>query len=272
MAMTICRQPGCPELIKKGGWCDEHGKHIQQQRDSFRGSSTERGYGNKWEKERIYYLNHNPLCVQCEWIGHIVPATVVDHIIPHKRDMNLFWDRNNWESLCKTCHDKKTFMECRGLYIPLKIYYPTLPIPISPIILVCGSAGSGKTTYIQHNMQSSDLIIDINLKAADNYNAVQAKQYLYEQLVERNKLLCDLAIIKYSHVYVTTAAPTLKIRRYWQEQLNPIRTVIIETSLKTIKQQIQGDTNRLDKSKYITLAEEWWRLYERQDGEENIIS
>jgi len=32
------------------------------------------------------------------------PATVVDHRIPHRGDKRLFWDRNNWEPLCASCH------------------------------------------------------------------------------------------------------------------------------------------------------------------------
>lgn len=38
-------------------------------------------------------------------------ATVVDHIIPHKGDQYLFWDRSNWQPLCKLCHDRKTATE-----------------------------------------------------------------------------------------------------------------------------------------------------------------
>jgi 5-methylcytosine-specific restriction protein A len=42
-------------------------------------------------------------------------ATVVDHIIPHQGDMTLFWDADsNWQSLCKTCHDRKTATEDGG--------------------------------------------------------------------------------------------------------------------------------------------------------------
>lgn len=36
-----------------------------------------------------------------------VPATVVDHKIPHRNDMELFWDRDNWQGLCKCCHDSE---------------------------------------------------------------------------------------------------------------------------------------------------------------------
>jgi 5-methylcytosine-specific restriction endonuclease McrA len=29
---------------------------------------------------------------------------VVDHIQPHRGDQRLFWDRRNWQPLCRTCH------------------------------------------------------------------------------------------------------------------------------------------------------------------------
>ena len=38
----------------------------------------------------------------------LTPATVVDHIVPHRGDHALFWDEQNWQPLCKSCHDKKT--------------------------------------------------------------------------------------------------------------------------------------------------------------------
>ena len=46
-------------------------------------------------------------------------AKVTDHIIPHKRDMKLFWDRNNWQPLCKPCHDTKTAREDGGFGHPI---------------------------------------------------------------------------------------------------------------------------------------------------------
>lgn len=70
-----------------------------------RESSSERGYGYKWQKARAAYLKKHPLCVQHEIRGIVEIATVVDHKIPHRGDMNLFWDSGNWQSLCKPCHD-----------------------------------------------------------------------------------------------------------------------------------------------------------------------
>lgn len=37
--------------------------------------------------------------------GQVVAATIVDHVIPHRGDQQLFWDKSNWQSLCKHCHD-----------------------------------------------------------------------------------------------------------------------------------------------------------------------
>jgi 5-methylcytosine-specific restriction protein A len=73
--------------------------------DQRRGSSASRGYGSKWRLARAGYLAHHPLCVECEKAGRSEPATVVDHVIPHRGDWALFWDSSNWQSLCKPHHD-----------------------------------------------------------------------------------------------------------------------------------------------------------------------
>ncbi|WP_343040029.1 HNH endonuclease signature motif containing protein [Methylocystis heyeri] len=41
------------------------------------------------------------------------PATVVDHITPHKGDIKLFWDRKNWQPLCEPCHNSRKQREER---------------------------------------------------------------------------------------------------------------------------------------------------------------
>lgn len=67
--------------------------------------ASERGYNSRWRKARATYLASNPLCVYCKREGIIRTANVVDHITPHKGDSKLFWDKDNWQSLCKRCHD-----------------------------------------------------------------------------------------------------------------------------------------------------------------------
>ena len=57
--------------------------------------------------------NCNPFCVKCYEEGHITMATVVDHIVPHRGDQKLFWDRGNWQPLCEHHHNVKTMTEDR---------------------------------------------------------------------------------------------------------------------------------------------------------------
>jgi len=70
-----------------------------------RKSASKRGYNSRWQKCRIAYLCQHPLCSDCDRRGLVTPATVVDHIVPHKGDPRLFWDEKNWQSLCDNCHN-----------------------------------------------------------------------------------------------------------------------------------------------------------------------
>ena len=101
--MKPCKHRGCP-LLTNEDYCEFHKRLHAAERKS----ASERGYDSSWRKARTQYLKENPLCVKCEEEGRITSATVVDHIKPHRGNYNLFWDQNNWQSLCKKCHDRKT--------------------------------------------------------------------------------------------------------------------------------------------------------------------
>ena len=100
-----CRYPGCPNLCESGTYCPEHSAESP---DRLRGSAAERGYDAKWRRARKLFLQRHPLCANCLSQGVLTPATVVDHIVPHRGDHRLFWDEQNWQPLCKSCHDRKT--------------------------------------------------------------------------------------------------------------------------------------------------------------------
>lgn len=77
--------------------------------NSWRGDKTtsaQRGYGYAWQKARARHLSSSPLCVYCLREGRVLPASVVDHIKPHRGDKTLFWDESNWQSLCATHHSR----------------------------------------------------------------------------------------------------------------------------------------------------------------------
>ena len=109
---TECKKPGCHTLTDSAdGYCDEHRQECKALRhyDDKRGSSAKRGYGARWRKYRLWFLTKHPVCAVC---GRL--ATVVDHIVPHKGNMDLFWDSSNHQPLCKRCHDIKTAREDGG--------------------------------------------------------------------------------------------------------------------------------------------------------------
>ena len=101
--MYPCRHPGCPNLVPVGQkYCDQHkALHPEEVR-----TASKRGYNSRW-RSRMFLATH-PFCEECLKQGKYTKATVVDHIVPHCGDPKLFWDENNWQALCKPCHDKKT--------------------------------------------------------------------------------------------------------------------------------------------------------------------
>lgn len=82
--------------------------------DDRRGTAYQRGYNRRWQRARAVFLVEHPLCLYCERMGRITPATVVDHVIPHKGDRDLFWSPDNWQALCKPCHDSVKAREERS--------------------------------------------------------------------------------------------------------------------------------------------------------------
>src|SRR3972149_4443324 len=108
-ALRPCTYPGCGALTDTGR-CTQHRHAERKQYDAKRGSSTQRGYGYRWQQASKGWLRAHPLCAcpDCDE-GRIrtTAAAVVDHIVPHRGDMRMFWDPGNWQSMSKQCHDRK---------------------------------------------------------------------------------------------------------------------------------------------------------------------
>ena len=99
-APRIC---ACGSRVAAGVLC---ACQIEQRRErnarfeATRPSASARGYNGSWQRERSIFLKANPACRRCT-----APATVVDHIMPHKGNPALFWNRANWQPLCQRCHN-----------------------------------------------------------------------------------------------------------------------------------------------------------------------
>jgi len=101
-----CGHVGCPTLVESGiRYCPEHKKQYNRRAKASH-------YDRRWRKISKLYLSRNPLCVECEKVGRLTPATETHHKTPvteggSDRDENLM-------ALCKPCHSRFTLVENLG--------------------------------------------------------------------------------------------------------------------------------------------------------------
>ena len=88
---------------------------LRGKRQLSRLDAQQRGYGAEWQSVAKAYRVQHPYCVGCAAIGRREPATCVDHIIPHRGDQLLFWDKNNWQSSC-AWHHNAIKQQLEGMY------------------------------------------------------------------------------------------------------------------------------------------------------------
>lgn len=113
--------PSAPPVHRPAGWrppadVERDRKRLLDQ--GRRGDEARALYKTKkWQRTRAAKLAANPLC-QCPGCGEgrvrVTPATVVDHIRPHRGDEVLFFAWDNLQSMAKPCHDRKTATEDSG--------------------------------------------------------------------------------------------------------------------------------------------------------------
>lgn len=119
-----CLTQGCPNVgTKEGrGYCQP----CARRRDQRRGSRQERGYSERWLRASERFRAQHPICGErqdgelypehsrCVRENIVTQATEVDHIVAHRGNKALFWNRANWQSLCHPCHSTKTAREGGG--------------------------------------------------------------------------------------------------------------------------------------------------------------
>ena len=156
--------------------------------DQPQASPSRRGYGRDWQALRIQKLQADPLCEFHKDRGKIVLAEVVDHIKPISEALELRLDWDNLRSLCKECHDKYTLAEASPAARPRGLRPSRIPLTI-----LCGPAGSGKSTWIEKHAGPNDLIIDLAWIKANLANGAEhfgiGGPLLKRALVQRNRML-----------------------------------------------------------------------------------
>lgn len=93
--------------------------------------TSEPFYNTREWKDRLrkQYISNNPFCTECNRLGKVEIATVVDHIIPISKG-GAAKDERNYQSLCKYHHDVKRGKERHGFILPFKLNHNNEKIPI----------------------------------------------------------------------------------------------------------------------------------------------
>lgn len=216
-----------------------------------------RFYNRQWEKARRVFLAHHRWCAHCKQAR----AAVVDHITPHKGNKALFWDRSNWQALCKPCHDgfKRSVErrdQARGTDVtgrPLDPVHPwndSIPHGMRPsavpVYLVVGPPASGKSTYIGQQAAPGDLVIDLDrILSGLGFDAwTDNVAHLRRALRHRDRLLCSLAFRTTGAAWFATLAPTSRERRAWAAAFGQCELVVIDTPVELCRTRILTDPKR----------------------------
>ena len=104
----VCLQSGCNVLVERGR-CGRHTRAHHRRDALARGTARQRGYGGPWRRIRRRHLKAEPLCRHCAEAGRTTGATLVDHIVP--LDVGGTHEASNLQSLCRSCHGRKTLAE-----------------------------------------------------------------------------------------------------------------------------------------------------------------
>lgn len=76
-------------------------------------------------------------------------------------------DLANLQTICKRCHANKTALESARGRTGVSVRPDWLPVPRIPVLVVCGPAGSGKSTYVRDHLQAGELVLDVDELAAE---------------------------------------------------------------------------------------------------------
>lgn len=85
------------------------------QRVAFERENSNSDFYNSWPWRKFAkrFKQNNPLCVECLKKELVVPVKVIDHIVAINAG-GAKLDESNCQSLCESCHNRKSSNESRG--------------------------------------------------------------------------------------------------------------------------------------------------------------
>lgn len=267
MPIRAARLCGCGAVVQDGGQC--RACASRRDRESGRPSARKRGYDTRWDQASRGYLGKHPYCTMCAAEGKQVLATVVDHIIPHRGDSKLFWERTNWTGCCGAHHSgDKQAMEATGRSGQATV--------TAKVQLVCGPPGAGKSTFVDKHRQRGDLIIDVDtlfmaLSGQPQYDK-PAELLGFVKDMQKHALQRLARSTSVRRAWIVTQAPRASERDAIARELNAEVTVFAVPASVCMR-HIFSDPRRRDQgAAWRKLVDYWWSKWQPRPGFETVFT
>jgi 5-methylcytosine-specific restriction protein A len=102
--LRYCTSPGCSEKVSSGR-CTLHQQHHRR---AQRTTALHNLYDSvRWKRLRREHQRDYPWCVTCLAQGVKRPWQQLDHVVPHRGDLDSFWN-GQLQGLCREHHQAKT--------------------------------------------------------------------------------------------------------------------------------------------------------------------
>lgn len=234
----------------------------------------EAGYGRKaWKLARAAALVRDAYQCRAPGCGAIVTGrnAHVDHII-RKRDGGTD-DLGNLQTLCRSCHGKKTVQEEHGGSIRggrWSSHPAWMPRACIPVTLVCGPPASGKSRYVDMHKGETDLVVDLDVIAsrlAGTGLHSWGMEWLGPAVRERNEMLAGLhkpEAKRHARAWLIAMEPEAKWRQWWVDTLGCSQVVVIATPAHVCDARLMTDPDRASRA---MMAAQWWKQYTPMSGE-----
>ena len=208
-----------------------------------------------WKVLRGKVLFEQPLCVMCLAMNKHTVATEVDHIVPHCGNPELFWNKENLQSLDRSCHSTKTWYET--------IKSPYLPKTIRPkskdITLLFGAPCSGRHEWADKQKATVISMDRIKGKVGHDHVHIPTCMAVRNQLIEKCK----------DSVIIIEQLPNPKHRTDWISKLKAKPVMMITSEYDCIKRL--KNSNRPNINGQIALIKQWFATF-KPCGNEGFVS